>query len=380
MNPREARITRNATNSNMTWKKRANASTFIFSSPVKLPRTPIGEGQRARWRAFVTPRPIMSIVTNVARPVPARAKVQRRSGRLRQAKPRTAEASAVMTRIVSGRKTVYSDSSEPSEDSLGPRRDHVEDQDRQDAEHGEGDRQDRERRDLETAEVRHRLPFRVWWPEDRPLHRQDVIRRRENHREDRHEDEQAEGRIHADEDAELRDEPDEPGEAEGGEEGDHHESGHPRRPFRDPAELRDVPRPDHVTEGSGDHEESRGHEAVSEHLEDRTREAEDRAAAVPATRAEAVHPGGDPEGHEPHVAYAGEGDEALQVVLGNADERPIQDRDDPDEREEPVQIARRGREHLHVEPDESVTAELEQDARQDHGPAGWRFHVGVRQP
>src|SRR2546427_220094 len=215
MNPREARITRNATNSNMTWKKRANASTFIFSSPVKLPRTPIGEGQRARWRAFVTPRPIMSIVTNVARPVPARAKVQRRSGRSRQAKPRTAEASAVMTRIVSGRKTVYSDSSEPSEDSLGPRRDSVEDQDRQDAEHGEGDRQDRERRDLETAEVRHRLPFRVWWPEDRPLHRPDVIRRRENHREDRHEDEQAEGRIHADEDAELRDEPDEPGEAEG---------------------------------------------------------------------------------------------------------------------------------------------------------------------
>jgi hypothetical protein len=48
----------------------------------------------------------MSIVTNVARPVPARAKAHRRSGRFRQAKPRTAEASAVMTRIVSGRKTV----------------------------------------------------------------------------------------------------------------------------------------------------------------------------------------------------------------------------------------------------------------------------------
>src|SRR5207244_12724397 len=80
-------------------------------------------------------------------------KVQRRSGRLRQAKPRTAEASAVMTRIVSGRKTVYSDRSEPSEDSLGPRRDHVEDQDRQDAEHGEGDREDREGRDLEPAEI-----------------------------------------------------------------------------------------------------------------------------------------------------------------------------------------------------------------------------------
>src|SRR5438132_919435 len=364
----------------MTWKNRANASTFIFSSPVKLPLTPTGEGQSARWRAFVIPRPIMSIVTNVARPVPARAKVHRRSGRLRQAKPRTAEASAVMTKIVSGRKTVYSDRSEPSEDSLGPRRDHVEDQDRQDAEHGEGDRQDREGRDLEAAEVRHRLPFRIRRPENRPLQRPDVVRRGEDHREDGHEDEEAEGRIHADEDAEGRHEPDETGEAEGGQEGHHHERGHTRRPFRDPAEFRDVPRPNHVAERSGDHEEGRGHEAVGEHLEDRAREAEDRAAAVPAARGEAVQPGSDPEGHERHVAHTGECDEALQVVLDDADEGPVQDRDDPDEREEPVQVARRGREHLHVEPDESVTAELEQDARQDHRPAGRRLHVRVRQP
>src|SRR5256885_1185335 len=150
----------------MTWKNRANASTFIVSSPVKSPRAPIGEGHSARWRAFVIPRPIMSIVTNVARPVPARAKVQRRSGRFRQAKPRTAEASAVMTRIVSGRKTVYSDSSETSENALGPGRDQVENEDRQDAEHGEGDGEDREGRDLEAAEGRHRLPFRVWRPEE----------------------------------------------------------------------------------------------------------------------------------------------------------------------------------------------------------------------
>src|SRR2546430_12208431 len=146
----------------MTWKNRANASTFIFSSPVKLPLTPTGEGQRARWRAFVIPRPIMSIVTNVARPVPARAKVQRRSGRLRQAKPRTAEASAVMTRIVSGRKTVYSDRSETSENALGPGRDHVEDHDSQDAEHGEGDRQGRGGRDLEPADGPRRIPTWGW--------------------------------------------------------------------------------------------------------------------------------------------------------------------------------------------------------------------------
>src|SRR5205809_2337355 len=197
----------------MSWKNRANASTFIFSSPVKLPLTPNGEGQRARWRAFVIPRPTMSIVTNVARPVPARAKVHRRSGRLRQAKPRNAEASAVMTRIVSGRKTVYSDSSEPSEDSLRPRRDHVEDQDRQEAEHGEGDRQDCEGRDPEAPEVRHRLPSRVWRPEDGPLHRPDVIRRREDHGEDGHEEGEAEGRVHGDEDGELRDARAETGEA-----------------------------------------------------------------------------------------------------------------------------------------------------------------------
>src|SRR5256885_5614136 len=153
MNPREARITTKATNSNMTWKNRANESTFIFSSLVKLPRIPIGEGQRARWRAFVIPRPIISIVTNVARPVPARAKAQRASGRFRQAKPRIAEARAVMTRIVSGRKTEYSDSSEPSQDSLRPRRDEVENHDRQDAAHAEGDRHEPEPRNLEAMEV-----------------------------------------------------------------------------------------------------------------------------------------------------------------------------------------------------------------------------------
>src|SRR5207247_10538796 len=121
------------------------------------------------------------------------------------------------TRIVSGRKTVYSDSSEPSEDSLRPRRDHVEDQDWQDAEHGEGDGQDREGRDLEAAEVRHRLPSRVWRPEDGPLHRPDVIRRREDHGEDGHEEEAAEGRVPADHDAELRHEPNPAGEDEAGE-------------------------------------------------------------------------------------------------------------------------------------------------------------------
>src|SRR5256885_11535254 len=138
MNPREAKITTKATNSNMTWKNRANESTFIFSSLVKLPLIPIGEGQRARWRAFVIPRPIMSIVTNVARPVPARAKAQRASGRFRQAKPRIAEVSAVMTRIVSGRETGDSDASAPSQDSVRSRRDEVGNHDRQDGELGGG--------------------------------------------------------------------------------------------------------------------------------------------------------------------------------------------------------------------------------------------------
>jgi len=46
--------------------------------------------------------------------------------------------------------------------------------------------------------------------EDGPLHRPDVIRRREDDREDRDEDQEAEGRIDADEDAEFGHEPDEP--------------------------------------------------------------------------------------------------------------------------------------------------------------------------
>src|SRR5439155_9211335 len=367
MKPREAMMTSRATSWNMSWKNSANASTFIFSSRVKLPRVPIGDGHGERCRAFVIPRPIMSIVMNDARPVPTRATAHKASGRLRQPNPRTADARAVTTRIVSGRNTVYSDRSEPSEDPLGPRRQEVEQDDRHDAEDREGERQDGERGHLEPMEVRHRFPLGIQGPEDRALHCPDVVRGGEDDREDRHEHQETEGRVDPDEDAELRDEPDEAGKPEGGEERDHHKRGETRRFLRDPAEVRDVPRADLVAEGPRDHEERRRHEAMGEHLEDRPREAEDRPAAVPTPGAEAVHARGNPEGHEPHVAHAGEGDEPLEIVLRDADEGPVEDRDDADEGEEPVQVDRRGREHLDVETDEPVSAELQEDAREDHG-------------
>src|SRR5881397_4064395 len=107
-----------------------------------------------------------------------------------------------------------------------------------------------------------------------------------------------------------------------------------------------------------------GHEAVGEHLEDRTREAEDRAAAA---HREAVHPGGDAEGHESHVAHARERDEPFQVVLREAHDRPVQDRDDPGQSEEPVHVDRGLRDHLDVESNQSVAAELQEDPREDDG-------------
>jgi len=105
MKPREATIAKNATNSNINWKNSANVSTRIFSSTAKSPWVPTGDGQTERFSARPTPRPIMSRVTKIARPVPMTEKAHNRSGRFRHANPRTADASAVATRIASGRKT-----------------------------------------------------------------------------------------------------------------------------------------------------------------------------------------------------------------------------------------------------------------------------------
>src|SRR2546427_4503800 len=128
MNPREARIARKATNSNINWKNRAKVSTFILSSSAKFPCVSTGEGQTVRFSARPIPRPIMSRVTKIARPVPMTENAQSRSGRLRHAKPRTAEASAVATRIASRRKTPQLDTLVAPGNPLGPGREEAEEQ------------------------------------------------------------------------------------------------------------------------------------------------------------------------------------------------------------------------------------------------------------
>src|SRR5947199_2502829 len=137
MKPRDARIARKATNANISWKKRAKVSTFILSSAVKFPCVSTGEGQTERFSARPIPRPIMSRVMKIARPVPMTENAHSRSGRFRHANPRTAEPSAVATRIASGRKTPSLDTLQDPEDPLGPVR----------REGGEGHRADCDERD-----------------------------------------------------------------------------------------------------------------------------------------------------------------------------------------------------------------------------------------
>src|SRR2546429_1038239 len=62
---------------------------------------------------------------------------------------------------------------------------------------------------LEQKQVRHRLPFRVQSPEDPQLQRPLHVGRRQQYREDRHEETQPERGLDAAEHRELGDEPDE---------------------------------------------------------------------------------------------------------------------------------------------------------------------------
>src|SRR3989475_10284510 len=161
MNPRDARIARKATNSNINWKNRAKVSTFILSSAAKFPCVPTGDGQTVRFSARPIPRPIISRVTKIARPVPMTENAQSRSGRFRHANPRTAEASAVATRIASGRTTPELDTSEAPENPLGPAREEGEEEDRHAPEDGAPWHEDRDRHDLEPSAGLQRRPFRL---------------------------------------------------------------------------------------------------------------------------------------------------------------------------------------------------------------------------
>ena len=118
---------------------------------------------------------------------------------------------------------------------------------------------------------------------------------------------------------------------------------------------------------------------MSEHLEDRPAHPEES----PGHRCwgpRGEDPRRDPQGDEPHVADAGVRDEPLQVVLRQAHDGPVQDADRPEDRRDPVHVLGPLREHLHVHADEGVPPELQEDAREDHGPTRGRLDVRVREP
>src|SRR3972149_2134841 len=81
-----------------------------------------------------------------------------------------------------------------------------------------------------------------------------------------------------------------------------------------------------------------------------------------------------------HVAHGGERNEALQVVLREADERAVHDRVDPEEGEEPPPLRGGLLHHLHVHADEAVASELQEDPRQEDGAPRRGLHGRVRKP
>ena len=102
----------------------------------------------------------------------------------------------------------------------------------------------------------------------------------------------------------------------------------------------------------------------------------DHHRALDALRVE----GEDARSHDRHMRDRGIGDELLHVALHQRDERGVDHRDHRQHEDEPGELRAGFGEHRQAEADETVTAELEQHAREDDRPGGRGLHVGIGQP
>ena len=86
------------------------------------------------------------------------------------------------------------------------------------------------------------------------------------------------------------------------------------------------------------------------------------------------------QGDETHVRDRRVGDQLLHVCLHQRHEPDVHNGDQGQGDDQPVQgccrIGRDGQAEAH----ETVAADLQHDGRQDHGTAGGRLHVRIRQP
>ncbi len=86
------------------------------------------------------------------------------------------------------------------------------------------------------------------------------------------------------------------------------------------------------------------------------------------------------DGHDAHMRDRGVGDQLLHVALHQGDQRSVDDGDDREREDEGREIGRGVGQHRQREAQETVAAELQQHAGEEHGPGSRRLDVSVGQP
>jgi len=80
------------------------------------------------------------------------------------------------------------------------------------------------------------------------------------------------------------------------------------------------------------------------------------------------------------VRHGGVGDQFLHILLDHRHQRPVDDPDDGENRDQRRPVRGGDGEQGHGEPQETVRPHLQQDGRQDHRTRRGRLDVRVRQP
>ena len=164
-----------------------------------------------------------------------------------------------------------------------------------------------------------------------------------------------------------------------GERKQHHESREFRHHVDHAAIGTDFARMQAVVEHADAKEQCTGDQTMRDHLHHGTIEPERTALARACSRQYKEYEK-RPHGDEAHVRDRGIGHELLHVLLYDGDERDIDDRNQRQQHDQPIQLAAGVRRDGQAEAQQSIAAHLQHDRGQDHGSTGRRFDVRVGQP
>src|SRR4030042_602367 len=203
--------------------------------------------------------------------------------------------------------------------------------------------------------------------EHRPLEGPEIVRRSYRDAQDRNEQPQGPLVEHGREDHELGREADQAGQAQGCQETDGHERGDYRHLLREATEAGYHPRAALGLHAAAHHNQDSRHEPVGEHLEHARDHTELRER-------------GEAEQDEAHVADRGVRDHLLEVLLREAEHRPVQYAGDGNHGHHWDHVLRAGRERRYSDPYQAVPAHLQQQPGKQDAPRGRGLDMRVRQP